>query len=370
MSNTPAGWHDDGSGRQRWWDGTAWTDAYQDEQAQVEPVVPSAPQRPVVTANGLGIASLVTGGVAFLIGWLPFIGALVALAAIILGVLALRKNQRKWMSVVGVSLGGIALVTSIAVTIGVGLIPADELATAQQSRQAEQWAEKLGAEEAEAKKEAEKRQAEEAKAAEKKAEEAKAEKEAAEKAEKEEAAAAAEKKAEDERAAKEKAEKEASMVLVPDVSKLDGAQAEELIESVGLKAEFDGGSKSVFAPGNWQVMSTSPAIGKKVDLGSKVIVKVEKKKYTPPPVETTSGGVDAIDAWLACTYYAETQFPYGVKVHSLAGRLAERLENDEWFLKAEITPKNEYGTKVSGMVMECTVAGTQASPQVTSFLAY
>lgn len=31
MSSAPAGWYDDGSGRQRWWDGLQWTDSYQDE---------------------------------------------------------------------------------------------------------------------------------------------------------------------------------------------------------------------------------------------------------------------------------------------------------------------------------------------------
>lgn len=33
---TPAGWYDDGSGRQRWWDGGQWTDNYLDEQQSVE----------------------------------------------------------------------------------------------------------------------------------------------------------------------------------------------------------------------------------------------------------------------------------------------------------------------------------------------
>src|SRR5690606_10346314 len=28
--STPAGWYDDGSGRQRWWDGTQWTDHFAD----------------------------------------------------------------------------------------------------------------------------------------------------------------------------------------------------------------------------------------------------------------------------------------------------------------------------------------------------
>lgn len=31
------GWYDDGSGRQRWWNGTAWTDRYQDELEDAPP---------------------------------------------------------------------------------------------------------------------------------------------------------------------------------------------------------------------------------------------------------------------------------------------------------------------------------------------
>lgn len=35
MSNTPAGWYDDGSGtgRKRWWDGQAWTDRFEEPAA-------------------------------------------------------------------------------------------------------------------------------------------------------------------------------------------------------------------------------------------------------------------------------------------------------------------------------------------------
>ena len=35
MTNTPAGWYDDGSGtgRKRWWDGQTWTGEYQEEPA-------------------------------------------------------------------------------------------------------------------------------------------------------------------------------------------------------------------------------------------------------------------------------------------------------------------------------------------------
>lgn len=45
--STPAGWYDDGSGRQRWWDGQLWTDHYADQQ-------PAAS----ATANGGVVANL------------------------------------------------------------------------------------------------------------------------------------------------------------------------------------------------------------------------------------------------------------------------------------------------------------------------
>jgi len=42
--STPAGWYDDGSGRQRWWDGNAWTDQFADEQRAPKHDERSAPK--------------------------------------------------------------------------------------------------------------------------------------------------------------------------------------------------------------------------------------------------------------------------------------------------------------------------------------
>jgi hypothetical protein len=33
MANAIAGWYDDGSGKQRWWDGQLWTDKFQEPQS-------------------------------------------------------------------------------------------------------------------------------------------------------------------------------------------------------------------------------------------------------------------------------------------------------------------------------------------------
>lgn len=109
----------------------------------------------------------------------------------------------------------------------------------------------------------------------------------------------------------------------------------------------------------------------------KVTSKPEKKQTpkpepsTPPPsVETTSGGMTAGMAEVACENTAREVFPYGVEVRWFAGMIAERLENDAWFIKVEVTPTTEDGTKVDGMVMECTVTGSESAPQIVAFDAY
>lgn len=67
------GWYDDGTGRQRWFDGNLWTNHYADQQAQhVQPLY--APQQVIVnqrknykTSHGFHLVmSLITLGL-----WLP-----------------------------------------------------------------------------------------------------------------------------------------------------------------------------------------------------------------------------------------------------------------------------------------------------------
>src|SRR3954454_10940657 len=48
MSDTPAGWYDDGSGRHRWWDGAQWTEHFADQQ---QPVVVDAAGSTVAVAT-------------------------------------------------------------------------------------------------------------------------------------------------------------------------------------------------------------------------------------------------------------------------------------------------------------------------------
>ena len=70
-----------------------------------------------VRPKGLAIAALVVGIVAFLSGLVPVFGLIAGAAAVVLGILALRRAQGKGMAITGLSLGAVAAVTSLFVTI-------------------------------------------------------------------------------------------------------------------------------------------------------------------------------------------------------------------------------------------------------------
>jgi uncharacterized membrane protein len=73
-------------------------------------------------SNGFGITALVLGIVAFCLGWTGILGLIVAVLALIFGVLALVKKQSKGMGITGIVLGLIALITALIFTlIGVAI---------------------------------------------------------------------------------------------------------------------------------------------------------------------------------------------------------------------------------------------------------
>lgn len=109
--STP-GWYDDGTGRQRWWDGQQWG-PFADAVPARGTGVGLAP-RP----RGLAIAALVVGIVAFLAGWVPVLGLILGAVAALLGIIALAKKQPKGLGVTGLVLGAIAVIVSLAMTIG------------------------------------------------------------------------------------------------------------------------------------------------------------------------------------------------------------------------------------------------------------
>lgn len=78
-----------------------------------------APPTAPVTPKSLALTALIVGIVAFLIGWVPVLGFIVGAAAVAFGIIALAKKQPKGLSITGLILGALAVITSIAMTIGV-----------------------------------------------------------------------------------------------------------------------------------------------------------------------------------------------------------------------------------------------------------
>ena len=74
--------------------------------------------------TGFAVAALVLGISGLLFFWIPFIGVIVALAGIVLGIIALNKKQSSGLSIGGIVCGAIALLLSIIVTIFIVLVVA------------------------------------------------------------------------------------------------------------------------------------------------------------------------------------------------------------------------------------------------------
>lgn len=82
-----------------------------------DPAPELAAARQPSASNTLGIISLVLGIIAFLTGWVPVLGLILGIGAIVLGALALAKRQNKGFSITGLVLGGVAALISIGATI-------------------------------------------------------------------------------------------------------------------------------------------------------------------------------------------------------------------------------------------------------------
>ena len=68
------------------------------------------------TTNGFAIASLIVGIVAFMIGWVPFIGLLAGIVAVVFGVIAIKqKRGDNGLSLAGIITGGFAFMTGLLV---------------------------------------------------------------------------------------------------------------------------------------------------------------------------------------------------------------------------------------------------------------
>lgn len=139
--DTPAGWYDDGSGRQRWWDGQQWTDQYADAViAPGAPVAPftAAPSAPYaataphdttapysaaasvgpVKPHVLGIIALVVAALGFVFACIPgalIVGWVLLPIAFILSIVALFLKGKKWPAIIGLILSVVGTIVGFIV---------------------------------------------------------------------------------------------------------------------------------------------------------------------------------------------------------------------------------------------------------------
>ncbi|MBF4571660.1 DUF2510 domain-containing protein [Herbiconiux sp. VKM Ac-1786] len=126
--STPAGWYPapHANNELRYWDGASWHDQVPAPAAPVPVAVleappvgaPAAPSR--ATPQGLAIAALIVGIVAFLTGLVPWLGLLLGVGAVLLAVFALKNKQPRVLAFIGLALGAIAALTGLIVAIVFG----------------------------------------------------------------------------------------------------------------------------------------------------------------------------------------------------------------------------------------------------------
>ena len=126
--STPAGWYDDGSGRQRWWDGSQWSDHFAPatEPPSAPPtltpaadmVSPATKPPPVLGFIGLGLA--VVGTVlAFFPATFAFALAILFAAFVVSLIGVFKKNTAKWPSIVGMALPPVGAAAGFVVVLAV-----------------------------------------------------------------------------------------------------------------------------------------------------------------------------------------------------------------------------------------------------------
>ena len=76
-----------------------------------------AAQSPMSSPKGFAVASLGTGVAAGLLAFLPVAGVLAGIAAVVLGIMAIRKKQPVVLAVIGIVLGVLGFLVSLFFTI-------------------------------------------------------------------------------------------------------------------------------------------------------------------------------------------------------------------------------------------------------------
>lgn len=124
-NDTPAGWYDDGSGRQRWWDGQQWG-VFADQASVQAPVagvgVGIAEAASPKKLNVLALVSAIVAAVGFIFACIPgalILGWILLPIAFILSIVSLfLKGDKKWLGIVGLVLSIVGTIAGVFVFLG------------------------------------------------------------------------------------------------------------------------------------------------------------------------------------------------------------------------------------------------------------
>ncbi len=96
-------------------DATKQSDEPQTESKPVSNPAPNPTTKAVQPTNGLAVAAMVVGIIAFVLAWVPFVGFVGGIAAIVLGIIALKKTNGKGMSIAGIVTGAISILCGLVI---------------------------------------------------------------------------------------------------------------------------------------------------------------------------------------------------------------------------------------------------------------
>ncbi|KJQ54381.1 DUF2510 domain-containing protein [Microbacterium sp. SA39] len=132
-NDTPAGWYDDGSGRQRWWDGQQWgafADAGNEQTLTTtdvpDPSAGAAPKK----LNVVALVSAIAAAIGFILACIPvtiIAGWIVLSLTFVLSIVSLFfKGDKKWLGIVGLVLSIVGPIIGVVVFLGVAAAAVNE----------------------------------------------------------------------------------------------------------------------------------------------------------------------------------------------------------------------------------------------------
>lgn len=121
----PAGWYDDGSGKNRWWDGVQWSDKFAPKNA---PIVRRAPEwfKPTISTWIVGGFLALFAFVALITGGIGSVLVLTASFGLFTGLYVLISGRRSWASVPSRKVGGIVIAASLLATFIGGAVGSND----------------------------------------------------------------------------------------------------------------------------------------------------------------------------------------------------------------------------------------------------